>query len=231
MNQLAVLVADPDEYVILKPALARWGAKDVSSPFSTCQSFMVNGTSVMIVCSGIGKVNAAAATMWAIDHGCDFVFNYGYSGGLSGVRKGEFMLADCFAEHDFDLTPLGYQPAEKPGQTDMYRTDPAVLSFAARLLPGIAVGTALTGDCFVCDENRRSMLIKQLNGMSCDMESAAIASVCHNSHIPFLCLRKISDDAGDHANETYREQSSVLAGELCGVAETVIDALTKDGNL
>ena len=44
--------------------------------------------------------------------------------------------------------------------------------------------------------------------MSCDMETAAIAYVCEFSKVPFLALRRISDDAGADATDSYREMNS-----------------------
>ena len=40
------------------------------------------------------------------------------------------------------------------------------------------------------------------------METAAIASVCDKAEIPFLSLRKISDDADDSSVEDYREMNN-----------------------
>ena len=40
--------------------------------------------------------------------------------------------------------------------------------------------------------------------MSCDMETAAIASVCDIADIPFASIRRISDDAGESALDSYR---------------------------
>ena len=51
-------------------------------------------------------------------------------------------------------------------------------------------------------------LKNEFGAMSCDMETAAIAYVCSFSNVPFLALRRVSDDAGDNATESYREMNS-----------------------
>ena len=56
------------------------------------------------------------------------------------------------------------------------------------------------------------------------METAAIASVCDMAGIPFAALRRISDDAGDSATESYTEMNS--SGELY-LPNIFLDILSK----
>ena len=39
------------------------------------------------------------------------------------------------------------------------------------------------------------------------METAAIASVCHQTGMRFASIRQISDDAGNDATQSYREEA------------------------
>ena len=50
--------------------------------------------------------------------------------------------------------------------------------------------------------------------MSCDMETAAVAFVCEYASVPFACVRRISDDAGADAAESYREMNCSSQTEL-----------------
>ncbi len=156
------------------------------------------------VCCGIGKTNSAAAAMYLIDNGCSVILNTGLSGGMSGVRRGDITFCDSYIEHDFDLTPLGYKKGEKPSQKYIYESDKLLLEFFRTLYPNARVGMAVTGDCFVCDDALRKQLIESYSPMSCDMESAAIASVCDMANVPFLAVRRVSDDAGDDAAGNYQ---------------------------
>lgn len=61
------------------------------------------------------------------------------------------------------------------------------------------------------------------------METAAIASVCHKCGIPFICLRKISDDADDSATEQYREMNERAEDTLTNVLQDLFHRiLTED---
>ena len=58
--------------------------------------------------------------------------------------------------------------------------------------------------------------------MSCDMETAAIAYVCEYCDIPFLAVRRVSDDAGSDAKEAYREMNISDETLLYDYVESII---------
>ena len=157
---------------------------------------------------GVGKVNAAAAAAHLADEGCEIMLNYGLSGGISRVRRGDICVCTRFLEHDFDLSGIGYRLCEKPGQTYIYEADEQLNGMILSLLPGAVTGTAVTGDCFVNDGELREKLKTEFDAVCCDMETAAVAYVCSFAGIPFASVRKISDDAGADALVSYREMNS-----------------------
>ena len=61
--------------------------------------------------------------------------------------------------------------------------------------------------------------------MSCDMETAAIASVAHFYSLPFASLRKVSDDAGNDAAEDYRELNILAEDVLINTVLALIEKL------
>ncbi len=162
---------------------------------------------ISLLC-GIGKVNATAAAMHLIDIGCNIILNYGLSGGVSGICRGEITAPNRFLEHDFDLTVIGRALCEKPLQEYIYSADAELLKIAQNVVKGLKLGTAVSGDHFICDSKTRDSLKNNFSAMSCDMETAAIAYVCAFSSVPFLALRRISDDAGENATEAYNEMNS-----------------------
>ena len=207
IKKIGIVIADDMEY---KPLNDLGGA-----PFSfygrTGRAFTFEKDDKKIelysVCCGIGKVNAASAAMYLAEKGCEIILNAGLSGGVNGVARGELVLANRYIEYDFDLTPLGYKMAEKPSQKYIYDADEMLLEYFSKSLKISKSGMAVTGDRFVSDENTRQYLINEYNAQSCDMESAAIASVCFVAGIPFLSLRRISDDAGASATDSYRDMN------------------------
>lgn len=209
IKKIGIIVADADEFAPLEETIKKGEYTERSFLKRRILEFKIDGAQVSAILCGIGKVNAAAATAHLVDSGCEIILNYGLSGGISGIRRGELCLCTEFLEHDFDLTTIGYKPCEKPGQgTYIYKSDKPLNGVVKTLLPDIKEGLAATGDRFVCDEGLRNLLRDEFGAMCCDMETAAIAYVCDYAGVPFASVRKVSDDAGEDALESYREMNT-----------------------
>ena len=167
-----------------------------------------------VIYSGVGKVNSAAAAQFLIDNGADILLNYGLSGGLKDTAKGADMVGTSFVEHDFDLTCLGYDKGQKPGQSYVFYSDERLVNIFEKACQPIKRGNVASGDTFVSNDELKNELIRLYNVDCCDMESAAIASVADNFGIPFATLRRISDDAGDSATETYSTVNTTVHAPL-----------------
>lgn len=235
MNSLkiGIIVADEDEYMPLAATVEQGDYSDYSFLGRKGHRFTAkteNGKAeVLSLLCGIGKVNAAAAAAHFADIGCNVILNYGLSGGISGVNRGDICLCDRFLEHDFDLTGIGYKPCEKPSQEYIYQADKDLLKLGGEMFPEARVGTAVSGDCFVCDEETRNSLKNNFGAMSCDMETAAIAYVCAFSGIPFMALRRISDDAGADASASYREMNTAKEALLSDYIISLIARMIDTG--
>lgn len=233
MNNLkiGIVVADTEEYKPLADFVENGQYENYDFLGRVAHKFYIsteNGTAEVIsILCGIGKVNAAAAAMHLADIGCDYILNFGLSGGISGIDKGEISLANRFLEHDFDLTGLGYSPCEKPGQKYIYEVDDKLISLAKKVLPSCKVGTAVSGDRFICDEKTANYFKDEFSAMTCDMETAAIAYVCDASNIPFIALRKMSDDASDQAGDSYTEMNNTKDISLFGYIIEIIKEIIK----
>lgn len=224
--KIGIIVADSDEYKPLEAIIEKGEFSNYSFLGRKGHSFSVANCEVVSLLCGIGKVNAAAAAAHLADIGCNVILNFGLSGGISGVRRGDICIPSRFLEHDFDLTGIGYKPCEKPGQEYIYDADKQLLELSMRLLPEAKRGTAVSGDRFVCDDALRNSLKEEFNATSCDMETAAIAYVCSFSGIPFLALRRISDDAGNDAETSYRDMNisneALMADYTLGIIRAII---------
>ena len=62
------------------------------------------------------------------------------------------------------------------------------------------------------------------------METAAIASVCDMANIPYLSLRRVSDDAGDDAYASYSEMNTGEGQTLSEVFIKVLEAICSEVN-
>ena len=224
--KIGVVVADVEEY---KPLCELWADKAIDSKMEIARdndSYLLKTESgeaeVLCINCGIGKVNAAAAAMYLINKGCSVILNYGLSGGINGVRRGETVVADRYLEHDFDLTVIGYAPCEKPRQKYIYDADKTLKELVCSLYPQMKCGTAVCGDRFICSEKDRNFFKDNFGAMSCDMETGAIASVCDMMSVPFIALRRISDDAGESAVDSYNEMNTAGETVLTDIFEKLV---------
>ena len=219
--KIGYIVADEDEYAPLRDMSEQLLAK--RSDFYTREghefSFKQGQKEIIVhsVLCGIGMVNAAAAATFLAGEGCDIVLCSGLSGGISGIRKGELTVGTEYVEHDFDLSPLGYEICKKPLQKYIYRSDETLLDVLCDIFPELKRGVIASGDCFVGDNAKKEFLKSTFNAMSCDMESAAVAYVCDLAKVKFAAIRRISDDAGNDAASSYTEMNSLREETLINI--------------
>lgn len=226
MNEkIGIVVADYDEYAPFVEAIKKYNPKQYHYFGHKAISFCLGGSDVICINCGIGKVNAATAATHLADVGCTYILNYGLSGGISRVCRGEVVLPDRFLEHDFDLTGIGYKPCEKPSQKYIYDADAKLLEKAKSVIGECIGGTAVCGDRFICNATDRNFLRDTFCATTCDMETAAIASVCELANIPYLSLRRVSDDAGEDAYSNYSEMNTGEGKTLCEIFFKILCAL------
>ena len=230
-KKIGIVVADYDEYAPFVEAVKQYIPKEFKYFNRLAISFEYGNTDVICINCGIGKVNAATAATHLADIGCTYILNYGLSGGISRVHRGEIVLPDKFLEHDFDLTGIGYKPCEKPSQKYIYGADEKLLAKAKTAIGDCQSGTAVCGDRFICNAADRDFLRDTFGATSCDMETAAIASVCDMANIPYLSLRRVSDDAGEDAYSNYSEMNTGEGKALSEVFIKILDAVCDEVDL
>lgn len=226
MKKIGLIIADESEYVMIREKSEELSA--VRHDFFTREGHKFNlgpDTELYTVLCGVGMVNAAAAATYFATLGVDAMLSFGLSGGISGVARGEFTVGTEYIEHDFDLTPLGYELCEKPLQNYVYKGDERIIDLFTDMYPFIKKGVVVSGDSFICDDGKRNFLKDRFNAMSCDMESAAAAYVSEIAKIPFVTLRKISDDAGSDANESYTAALDIDGKQVLEILLRVIERI------
>lgn len=201
------LIADYDEYSPLIDELTKKGAVKDEFFGLPCASLSLNNNDFFILCTYIGKVNSAYATTLALaKKSFDGVFSIGYSGAVSSLKKGDIAVGISYVECDFDLTQIGYKPGEKvKGNQYIHKADETLLLHAKKSIPEIKMVKLGTGDFFLTDPVLRDYYKKVFDISAFDMESAAAAAVCAAMSVPYLSIRKISDNADDTASSEYRE--------------------------
>ncbi len=229
--KIGIVVADYDEYAPFVESVKQHNPKDYKYFNREAISFNMGNATIICINCGIGKVNAATAATHLADIGCTYILNFGLSGGISGVKRGEVVLPERFLEHDFDLTGIGYKPCEKPSQKYIYDADKVLLQIANNAIGACASGTAVCGDRFICDASDRDFLRDTFDATTCDMETAAIASVCNMANVPYLSLRRVSDDAGDDAYTNYSDMNTLEGQTLSEIFMKVLCTLCNEVGL
>ena len=160
--------------------------------------------------SGIGKVNAAAATQLAICEGADEIWNAGLSGGFGEVEVGGIYGVDRAVEYDFDLAKLN---GTAVGVLDEMKT-PYIpfdaIAGAERFFPGFGGWRTLaTGDHFNDGEGDYDLITRTLGASLRDMEGAAIAHVCMRRGVPCFSFKCVTNVAGGGSmTGQYRENKN-----------------------
>ena len=173
---------------------------------------LFDGKEVVIVRSGIGKVNAGmCAQILADKFNVDYIINTGIAGSLRNeINIGDIVLSKDALEHDMDAVAFGYDRGVIPRmETSIFKGDEKLIAVASESCKvacpdvNVHVGRVLTGDQFISDKAVKNDLIATFDGYCCEMEGAAIAHAAYLNNIPFLIIRAISDKADDSASMDY----------------------------
>lgn len=191
-------------------------------------------SSDIILCkSGIGKVNAAAAaTRMILEHRPDCIISTGCAGGLApGLKVMDVVVGAQTCYHDADCGE-GFEPGQIMGMPARFEADAALyakaMGLSARAGSRILGGLICTGDVFCTEREQTDAILSRFpDAAAVDMESAAIAQVCHIYEVPFISFRIVSDSAGDDKARIseYRDFWSELADRSFGIFKQFIETL------
>ena len=172
-----------------------------------CMTFKAGklaGKDVVIVRSGIGKVNAAACT-------ADYIINTGIAGSLKAeIDIADVVISSDVLHHDMDATGFGYPLGQIPRMDTLsFAADERLIKLAGEACKnavpeiGVHVGRVVSGDQFISDKAVKERISSNFDGFCTEMEGAAIAQVSYLNKVPFVILRTISDKADDSATMDY----------------------------
>jgi adenosylhomocysteine nucleosidase len=192
---------------------------------------------VVVVWTGVGKVNAAMTTTLLIEHfKPKHIIFTGIAGAVNPeLKPGDIVIAEKTAHHDMGTVwPEGlfvkgvksrfdgienpvFFPADETLVTlaqkaaeriDMMRVE----TVAGRRIPKIITGIIVTGDSFIASTEKCAELRKKLEADAVEMEGAAVAQICYQRQIDHLVIRSISDSA-DEGAVTDKQMFYILAAK------------------
>lgn len=157
--KIAVIGAMEEEVTILRSKLEQTNREVIANCEFT--SGFYEGKEVVLLKSGIGKVNAAMSTTILLDRfKPDVVINTGSAGGFHhSLNVGDIVISTEVRHHDVDVTAFDYEYGQVPNLPAAYKADSALIQAAedeASELGHIQVvkGTIATGDSFMSDPDR-----------------------------------------------------------------------------
>lgn len=190
----------------------------------------IGGLPVTAVYSGVCKVNAAIAAQLLIDRfGCNAIVNAGVAGGIDpSVGLFDTVVSERAAYHDVagDILTEFHPWMPSP----WFSCEGPLLS-AARSVPApqghaLRFGDMVTGESFIQEGNREEIL-RKFSPLSVDMETAAVAHVCHVNRIPFLAVRTITDTARQDAADRFEQNCPLAAAITAEVVLSICNNLAK----
>lgn len=214
---------------------------------------LLDGHRVVVVESGMGKVNAALVTTLLVDRfSCDVIVLSGVAGGVDpALAIGDVVVADRVIQHDCGRVEAGVLHRYQSGHVSFinptdeigYRPDAGLLRRVRDCLAGVPLpaipesvggsgrpcrlvfGTVLTGDQFVHCDGTRVQLHGAFGASAVEMEGGAVAQVCDTAGLPWLVVRALSDLAGSDSAMDFPRFAELVAATGAVVLRRILPVL------
>lgn len=226
---IGIIGAMEDEIAELKKSMEIEEIVEAAS-LSFCKG-KLSDKEVVVVRSGIGKVNAAICTQILADRfGTDVVINTGIAGSLDAdIDIGDIVISTDAVEHDMDASIFGDPIGQIPRMdTFSFPADERLVKLAKEVNekanPDIRTwtGRIVSGDQFISSSEKKEELIRLFDAKCTEMEGAAIAHAAYLNHISCVIIRAISDKADSSATMDYPEFEAAAIRRSVRLIEALI---------
>ncbi|WP_211653965.1 5'-methylthioadenosine/S-adenosylhomocysteine nucleosidase [Planococcus alpniumensis] len=229
--RIGVIGAMEEEVELLRNQLANTSVREIANSEFTTGTY--KGQELILLKSGIGKVNAAMTTTILMqEFKPDLVLNIGSAGGFNEeLEVGAVVISDEVRHHDVDATVFGYELGQVPQMPAAYIANKELIELAVQAVDEIgehqhAVGLIATGDSFMSDHERVALVKQQFPEMkAAEMEAAAVAQVCFQYDTAFVVIRALSDIAGKESSISFDEFLPVAAKHSTEIVLRVIEKM------
>ncbi len=229
-NTIGILGAMPDEIKFTYEQLTDKSEEKLGG--NTFYTGKMAGSNVVLVCAGMGKVNAAAATqLLATNYNVDAVIFSGIAGNMtSKISVGDVVIGECVEYHDAENRMI----AEAYPHLQSFKGNEALIKVAQKACSEVGVkyivGKIATGDIFVGDSQTKNAIAQKCNPDCVEMEGAAVAHIAAKNDIPCLIIRAMSDDSDEEAFETLVGKPFDIS-EYCTTAAKITKAILNNLNV
>ncbi|RAI82365.1 5'-methylthioadenosine/S-adenosylhomocysteine nucleosidase [Macrococcoides goetzii] len=190
------------------------------------------GKDVVLMQSGIGKVNAAiCATLLIQNYHPEMIINTGSAGGLgASLAVGDIVISQSVLHHDVVATAFGYELGQVPGMPARYLADEKLIEYTQQAIEQnnlkAHIGLIVSGDSFIGSSEQKQEIITNFNeSLAVEMEAAAVAQTCHQFEVPFIITRAISDLANGEAEMSFEEFLKVACVSSSKIVKSLIETL------
>ena len=225
-NLTGVIVAMDSELNMLLAEMSDHSETDANG--YTFHRGTIGNREIIAMQCGIGQVNAAVGALTMIERFApDAIINTGIAGGTGGGAA----ILDVVVGTDVAYHDVWCGPGNEPGQvqglpsrfagaTDLFGIDAAT--------PGVKLGLIASGDRFVSTPAELAAVLEaQPDAMAVDMESGAIAQVCHMKGTPFLAIRVVSDTPGTENHiDQYLDFWNIAPGRTFAILRSILNPAT-----
>lgn len=207
---IGIIGAMEEEVTRLKEAMQIEETLEYAS-MNFCKGILC-GKEVVVVKSGIGKVNAGICAQILVDKfGVEVLINTGIAGSLdSSIDIGDIVISTDLVEHDMDATIFGDPIGQIPRMdTFSFPAEPVLVEKAKaaniEANPDIKTfaGRIVSGDQFVSSAEVKEKLVANFHAKCTEMEGAAIAHAAYLNKVSCVIIRAISDKADNSATMDY----------------------------
>jgi adenosylhomocysteine nucleosidase len=227
--KVAIIGAMEEEVTVLREKLEN--RKETIIAGCEYSEGTINGVDVILLKSGIGKVNAALSTAILLEKfQPDYVINTGSAGGYNpSLNVGDVVISTEVRHHDVDVTAFGYEYGQVPGMPAAFEADATLMSIAeesAKEITDVQVskGLIVTGDSFMNDPARVDFVRGKFTDLQAvEMEAAAIAQVCYQFKTPFVIIRALSDIAGKESDISFDQFLETAAVNSANLVLRMVD--------
>lgn len=183
----------------------------------------LEGKEIVLVQSGVGKVNAAICTQILIDlFKAETLINLGVAGAVDpALALGDIVISTDSVQYDMDARAFGHPLGEIPNlDVTFFKADKNLIEKAENAAKALGItyfkGRVMTADLGVNSPALKERLLREFKGLCVEMEGAAIGQVAMVNRIPYVIIRSISDNADDNQLADYQEnlERSIKKGAM-----------------
>jgi adenosylhomocysteine nucleosidase len=229
--RIGIIGAMEEEVVLLREQLTELNKNELAG----CEFYTgyLNDQEVVLLKSGIGKVNAAIGTTLMIQlYKPDVILNTGSAGGFhTDLNVGDVVISTEVRHHDVDATIFGYEYGQVPQMPANYLPDRTLVEAAEKAGTRVeniqvAKGLIASGDSFMSDHERVEDIRTKFPALyAAEMEAAAIAQTCYQFNVPFVIIRSLSDIAGKDARVSYDQFLKTASKNSAELVQKIVEEL------